>query len=413
MYMYDTIIIGGGIAGLYAAYKLIKKTPSIKILVLERNRTGYLGGRAGNADFAGTSVVTGAGIVRKKKDKLLIRLVKELGISMYEFETKPAYSTVLESKQKCMVKETFQHLKSEYKDAKHSHLTFKRFATSILTKEQYHQFIMCAGYTDYENESAYDTLHHYGFDDNFTAWTGLSISWANLVDELAKKIGHKNIKMSQNVLEIEEKNDKPSLSSHPFFLLKTKTDRFETQKIIIATTIHSVKTLLKPLITKKQEKLYYQIHSQPFLRVYGKFSKESIPILKMAVPHLIIVPGPLHKIITMDQEKGVYMIAYTDNLPAEMLHEHTKNNKTNRDFFARLVEKSLGLPQTVLTIEEIAEWYWEAGTHYYEPLKGYETRKQFIKDGQHPHPNIMVVGEMISQNQGWVQGALESVEAVL
>lgn len=410
MYMYDTIIIGGGIAGLYAAYKLIKKTPTIKILILERNRKGYLGGRAGNAEFGGTTVVTGAGVGRKKKDKLLIKLLKELEIEFGEFETKPAYSNALVP---CNVKETFLHLKSQYEEAKHSHLTFKQFATSILTKEQYHHFIMCAGYTDYEKEAANDTLYHYGFEDNYTKWTGLSISWSTLVDELAKKIGHKNIKMSQNVLEIEEKTDKPSPSSPSFFLIKTKTDQFETQKIIIATTIHSVKTLLKPLITKKQEKLYDQIHSQPFLRVYGRFSKESIPLLKMAVPHLIIVPGPLHKIITIDSEKGIYMIAYTDNLPAEMLHEHSKNNKTNRDFFARLVEKSLGLPQTVLTIEEMAEWYWETGTHYYEPLKGYETRERFIKDGQHPHPNIMVVGEMISQNQGWVQGALESVEAVL
>lgn len=408
--MYDTIIIGGGISGLYSAYKLMKKTPTIKILILEQNRKGYLGGRTGNAQFCGTSVVTGAGIGRKKKDKLLIKLLKELGISFGEFDTKSTYSPTLETTQKCDVKGTFLHLKSQYNEAKHSHLTFKRFATSLLTKEQYHHFIMCAGYTDFENEAAYDTLYDYGFEDNYSKWTGLSISWSNLVDELAKKIGLKNIKMSQNVLEIRENTDK---SLPPFFLVKTKTDQFETKQVVIATTIHSVKTLLKPLITQKQRKIYEQIHGQPFLRVYGKFSKDSIPLLKMAVPHLIVVPGPLHKIITMDAEKGIYMIAYTDNLPAEMLHEHTKNNQTNRDLFARLVEKSLGLPQTVLELEEIAEWYWGTGTHYYEPLKGYETRKQFIADAQQPYPNILVVGEVISQNQGWVEGALESVDAVL
>lgn len=41
--IYDIIIIGGGISGLYSAYNLLKKKPLLKILILERNN--YLGGR--------------------------------------------------------------------------------------------------------------------------------------------------------------------------------------------------------------------------------------------------------------------------------------------------------------------------------------------------------------------------------
>jgi len=105
LYMYDTIIIGGGISGLYAAYKIIKKSPTTKILILERNRPGYLGGRTGNADFHGTNVVTGAGIGRKKKDKLLLRLLRELEIPIHEFITGPSYSRTLMDK--CDVKPYF------------------------------------------------------------------------------------------------------------------------------------------------------------------------------------------------------------------------------------------------------------------------------------------------------------------
>ena len=32
---------------------------------------------------------------------------------------------------------------------------------------------------------------------------------------------------------------------------------------------------------------------------------------------------------------------------------------------------------------------------------------------QHPIQNILVVGEAVSRYQGWVEGALESVESVL
>ena len=40
---YDIIILGGGIAGLYSAYKLSKRSPTTKILILEKENV--LGGR--------------------------------------------------------------------------------------------------------------------------------------------------------------------------------------------------------------------------------------------------------------------------------------------------------------------------------------------------------------------------------
>jgi monoamine oxidase len=60
------------------------------------------------------------------------------------------------------------------------------------------------------------------------------------------------------------------------------------------------------------------------------------------------------------------------------------------------------------------DFYWPVGTHYYEPLHGpYKNRREFIYAAQNPMPNVYVVGEVVSQHQGWVEGALESVEAVI
>ena len=71
---YDITIIGGGIAGLYAAYKILKMSPKTRFLLLERSNRRDLGGRASNVMFHGASVVTGAGIGRKNKDKFLQKL---------------------------------------------------------------------------------------------------------------------------------------------------------------------------------------------------------------------------------------------------------------------------------------------------------------------------------------------------
>jgi hypothetical protein len=406
--MYDVIIVGGGIAGLYSAYKIKKRHPNINMLILERNREGYLGGRTGNDIFEGEKIVTGAGIGRKNKDVLLIKLLKELDIKTHEFVTGPAYASTIVPH--CDVKTVFLNLKKQYNLEQHGHMTFKQYATSVIGKSQYNQFVVCAGYTDYEAESAYDTLYHYGFDDNYSSWTGIHIPWKALVEKLARKIGLGNILYSENVQRIYTKtNNKKEIES---YIVESRTNRFETKHVIVATTVEPLKKMLPGASNKNS--LYQQIHSQHFIRIYGKFSKNSVNLMKTMVPGLLIVPGPLHKIIPINPNKGVYMIAYSDNEPAKMLHQYAKNTKFNRETLARLLEKSIGVPNNTLELENISEYYWNEGTHYYEPLKGfYKSRDYFIKVAQHPSENMWVVGEMVSKNQGWVEGALESVETVI
>jgi transcriptional/translational regulatory protein YebC/TACO1 len=43
----------------------------------------------------------------------------------------------------------------------------------------------------------------------------------------------------------------------------------------------------------------------------------------------------------------------------------------------------------------------------------YKNREEFIYEAQHPEEGILVVGEVVSENQGWVNGALSSVKMVL
>lgn len=382
--MYDIIIIGGGIAGLYVAYKILKKTPDTKLLILERD---HIGGRMGNEMFQGTSVVIGAGVGRQKKDKLLVNLLKELKIPIKTFQS--THYTNLS----CDVKKIFNALKRKFNESRPKK-TFKEFAMPLLGPDVYKNFVVCAGYTDYENEDAYETFYHYGFDDNFNNWTAISVPWNELINALVKKIGRR-IRRA-NVTKITRMEN---------FSVYTDTEIYHCHKVILATTIETVQKLL-PI------PIYKQIHGQPFLRVYGKFTKASTEIMKMYVPGYTIVPGPLKKIIPMNVEKGVYMIAYTDNDDAELLKKYSKNTPRNREHFCRLLEKALGI-QDSLDLIAIKDFYWKDGTHYYEPLHGFHTRKEFIKYAQNPMPDVFVVGEMISTNQGWVEGALESVEAVI
>jgi hypothetical protein len=116
-------------------------------------------------------------------------------------------------------------------------------------------------------------------------------------------------------------------------------------------------------------------------------------------------------LIPMDVKKGVYMIVYNDNTGSVYLKNHLKNTTSNRKLFARLLEKSIGLPFDTLKLDAILDFYWPIGTHYYEPLSSeYKNRVEFIKKAQNPMNGIVVVGEVVALDQGWVEGALDSVE---
>ena len=379
---YDIIIIGSGMAGLFSAYNIKKISPNTSFLILEKYKKQWIGGRTSNEMFYGTEIVTGAGVGRKNKDKLLIKLMDEIGVKYTQYENN---------------KHPELHNKS-----------FKDFFIKIFGDKLYKTFIISSGYTDYENADLYETLYNYGMDDNTGGWTGLHIPWKNMVDKLYHIIGKTHFRFSNDVVEIKKIKQNPCL-----FQIKTENDLvYDCNKVIVATTITGIRKLVPGASSKTS--LYQQIHGQPFLRLYAKFNKESTEIMKKYVTSYTIVPGPLQKIIPMDTNKGVYMIAYSDNYNALLQKKYLANTGENRNLYCDLIEESLGIPKGQLKINAIKDYYWPIGTHYYEPLKGdFKNRNDFIYKAQHPENGMLVVGEVVSRYQGWTEGALDSVNLSL
>lgn len=404
--IYDIIIIGGGISGLYMAYKLKKYNPNINLLILEKNKKSEIGGRMGTYLFQGANVSIGAGVGRKSKDYLLIKLLNELKISYHEYVTNIHYAPTIKNSP-CNVRSTIADLQHKYSNSKNKYKgkSFSEFAKSILGIEKYQNFTTCSGYTDYENADIHDIIYDYGFEDNYSNWKGLSIPWSELVQELCTRIGMKHIHTSCDVQKIQ----KDEVDN---FILTTKSGfQYKSQNVVIATTIDSV----LHLVPEKSKNLYQQISGQPFLRIYGRFSKASTQIMENYVATQTIVPGPIHKIIPIQPERGIYMIVYSDNEGAILLQKYGENIPENRDILCRILERSLGIKENALKLLAIKSFYWPIGTHYYKPLpvsSPFKTRQSYITAAQQPMDKMFIVGEMISINQGWVQGALESVENI-
>ncbi len=393
--MFDYVIIGAGIAGLYSAYNIKKKYPSAKYLILESSN--YIGGRMGIDYLDNTPIVTGAGIGRGK-DKYLIELLKELKIKYNEFTTKFNYSSTIK---KINIEQYINKLKinlDKYNSEKF--LTFKEYAIKILGTEEYNNFIINIGYRDFENEDPYSVLYDYNLDDNYRSQTALSINWGLLLEKLCNIIDIKNIKTNNNVYKLISNKTE----NHTYFSLYTEqTKIYSTKNVIIATTIETVYKLLK-------NPMYKNIKSQPFLRIYAQFNKNSINIMKQYVPYYTVVPSHLYKIIPINPNNGIYMIAYTDNNSVYSLLKYI----TNIQYFEKLITKSLGI-NFILKIDKIKYYFWKIGTHYFKPYTHniHNFKSKYLKTIQNPSHNIYVVGECVSMHQGWVEGALSSVQQIL
>lgn len=388
--MYDCIIIGAGMAGLYAGYKMCNKN----ILVLEKN--SYIGGRAGSFNFHSKEVLIGAGIGRYDKDILLKELLTDFNIPINTFPIKVSYAF-----DHIDVNNIYKFLKSKYNGEK---CTFKEYALKHLDSYLYYDFIKSVGFTDYENEDVYETLYYYGMEDNLGGWTAFSVSWKELINKMVNKISDKRIKCTTEVKRIS--------SLQNAICVITDTQKYLCKKLIIATEINGINKLLPQL-----NDLYSNIKPNTFMRIYAHFTGNSKKQMNILIKNTTVIDSYLYKIIPIDKEKGIYMIGYSDNRPADELYKKV-SEKNGKEWLEVVLTEALQL-ETRIKINDMIYFYWKTGTHYFAPLEDEMigekdiTREDYINIIQNPITNIYVCGEAVSRDHGWVEGSLNSTKNIL
>jgi len=415
--MYDIIIIGGGIGGLYTAYELLKKDKNQSILIVEKE--SILGGRIDTYEDKYMRVEAGAGRFHEDH-KLLIKLLKELKLTskiqkispnrMYAPSERPGIFEP-ETRRNDWIKKVIEKSEHEKKEILINQ-SFVEYAKKILTIEEVEYIKDSFGYyTELVIMNAYDTIHlikdHLSENIQFYSLAG---GLSQIIEELEKKIkSYKNAKILCNhaVSEIiyKESENQNQMEIICIDQNSKKKQKYESKKCICAVTKGVLETMkiFRPIYPILQK-----IKSAPLCRIYSKFKEpwfENIP--------KITTNTNLRMIIPYNIKSGVIMISYTDNKYAEYwkrIYDKEGEEGLNKNL-KKQIKKSINveIPDPIKT----NIFYWSHGVGYWgigadSEKIGKRITKPF------PTMELYICGENYSEkNQQWMEGALDTAQKVL
>ena len=379
---YDYVIIGGGIAGLYANYLLTNKKQ--KCIVLEKNST--VSGRVREHEFYGAKLKCGAGII-VPENKLVVKLLKKLGMKV---EFSPAGIKDLITPAFDMG-EAVKKVKKVYKTMTKKDLlalTAREILYKYFEKDFADNFILHSEFEDYLEGSFEYLMKYYPIADlDNQAFESMGGQWSELVDKLSLP----NIKTDYEVSTIEKKGN-------TFWV----NGDIQSKQVIFAVTLTALENI--KYVGFKLPKISDYVASTPFSRVYAYY-KDGYTIKDGYVK----VGGMIDKVIKIN--KNIVMASYADG-PKAVFWGGVK--KLPLDDQKKILEEKLadvgftfGKPDDIFTA------FWTDGDHVIKPYGKFKTIDNLLDKLSKPCKNVYIIGEMLSKRPGYVEGALLSVERML
>jgi protoporphyrinogen oxidase len=407
--IYDTIIIGGGIAGLYTAYKLIKKNPNHKILILERNRK--IGGRIDTYKDKYYTVEAGAARFHERHT-LLLKLIEEMGLTskMVPISSEFEYiSTKTKERIKFpheIIGKVIQKSKLESPNSL-KNITFLDYSKQILPPNESQLILDSFGYSsELTDMNAYDTIilieTQFNPKNQFYVLQG---GLTQLIEKMERFLETKS--KSVKIITKRRVNNINYVDSPQQFEISCDEiqKKYISKKCICAVT---KETLHKWPIFEPLYPILKLIKTLPLCRIYSKLSEtKSFSISKFTTNN------NLRMFIPIDEKSGTMLISYTDNKYADYWNNVLSKygmetvNKKLRQY----MKESLNVEIPML--ENTHVFYWKHAVAYFAP--GFDSQTmpyQILK----PYQDIplFVCGENFSEkNNQWIEGSLDTSEYIL
>ena len=224
-------------------------------------------------------------------------------------------------------------------------------------------------------------------DDYYHLSGGLSQIIQTLEDEL---------KLKENVF-IKRKTRITDITDGK--IVTEKGDKFNYDKLIL--TIPSEK--LKEIEYFKGKVLFDSVKPMKLLRIYAKYPTDNLWFKGLK---RTITDNYIRHIIPINEDAGLIMISYCDDIYAEMWNRYSKiSDNFLITMLHKEIEKIFGIDPPKPDFLSIH--YWENGIHLWDT--GYDMDEEYdkmikpLKDEE-----IYICGESFSKKQGWMEGSLET-----
>ena len=414
-YNYDLIIVGGGIAGLYTAYRLQN---NFRILLIEKN--GYIGGRihTNTLTYKGKKFRYECGAGRLPTNHYRIMdLLEELNLSdrLVKLGNSKTFISVdkdtLDVNLDFYIKDFMNKARNKSEKYLRNH-TLHDFLLELYDEWIVESIILKFGYKgEFWVYSAYDALRAFTNDMNpDNVYMGLKGGIDLIVDGLLDRL-NSNVtiikKMFYNGYENIGKKFIVSATNK-----KTKEiNEFVSDKLILALPKNQIE-IQPQLQSNKLRKMIHSVEPVSFCRIYAVYNKNP-DTGKVWFDDLgkVTTDNKIGYIIPINKDIGLVMISYTDSILADFWYASFKNGDIGRQLYNHLKEifpdRDIPMRPSITRVH-----YWGSGGHFFTPGTNSE---KVINDIVKPFKSkeLYIVGETYSSHQSWIEGALETADLAI
>jgi monoamine oxidase len=404
-YNYDIVIIGGGVSGLFLAYKLLPT--DLKVILFEGNK--QLGGRIKTVEKNGSYFEAGAARIHSSHGKFislihdldlrddLLRLPEKIDIHLRGKNKDYTYGTKWKKMDPFFLLKTSLDSQDSFEDKELQRITFFQYLVLVFDHEAALYIKDSFGYdSEFVELNAYAAIEMFKgdlFGDNH--YYILKNGMSQLITKMEKEllINGTIIKKGVTIKNIDNT-----------FITTEKNEKFFFNNLICAIP----KISLQKFPIFKDVQLINSVNEQPLLRIYAKYPSNNVWFKNI---NRTTTDNYIRQIIPIDPNTGLIMISYMDGKLTEYWNSY---HSLGEKYLIKALHKEI---KDIYNItppdpEFISVHFWKGGFHTWN-IGEDSTRveKEILKPFK--NKEIYICGEAYSLKQGWIEGALETCYNIL